>query len=325
MNNPLFSIIVPVYNVEHYLEQCCESILNQDNVDLELIIIDDGSTDNSAAICDIYLDDDRVTIVHKENGGLSDARNVGLLKARGKYVLFVDSDDFLEDTNFLSNVSDKISNNDYDLLVFGYKKYYEESGTYKAFLPNISSDYLECSLETLIERNLYVLSAWGKIIKKSVLKENQLFFTKEVLSEDMDWCIRLATVIDNINVIKVSPYIYRQRKGSITKTPSKKKIDDLRNNIIRSIDIINTSGVSKNRENALKIFLTQYISMYLINISLMESDIWEEELQFIKECECFLDYAIRTREKIVRFLIKMIGIRKTLKVLKMVNEYVKKV
>lgn len=94
MNNKLISVIVPVYNVEHYLNRCVDSILAQTYSDLEILLVDDGSTDSSGAICDAYARQDaRVQVIHKKNGGLSDARNCGIEHAKGRYFCFVDSDD----------------------------------------------------------------------------------------------------------------------------------------------------------------------------------------------------------------------------------------
>lgn len=95
-----FSIIIPVYNVEKYLNECVDSVLNQKNVDYEIILVDDGSTDNSGQICDEYLKKhSNVSVIHKVNGGLSDARNAGLESAEGDYILFVDSDDKIEENS----------------------------------------------------------------------------------------------------------------------------------------------------------------------------------------------------------------------------------
>ena len=96
MDNYLVSIILPIYNVEKYLDRCIQSILNQSYENLEIILVDDGSPDRSSEICDEYRkSDQRIKVVHKENGGLSDARNAGLILAKGKYIIFLDSDDYV--------------------------------------------------------------------------------------------------------------------------------------------------------------------------------------------------------------------------------------
>jgi glycosyltransferase involved in cell wall biosynthesis len=119
------SIIVPVYDVEKYLKKCVDSILNQTFKDFELILVDDGSPDNSGAICDQYAEkDSRVRVIHKENGGLSDARNAGIEVARGKYLGFVDSDDFVNEDMYKQLYTSIIENNA-DLSICGIFDLYE--------------------------------------------------------------------------------------------------------------------------------------------------------------------------------------------------------
>lgn len=116
---PLFSIIVPVYNVEKYINKCVDSILSQTFEDFELILVDDGSPDNCPAICDNYAEkDSRVKVIHKQNGGASSARNTGLCSEKGKYILFLDSDDYWDGTNSLSKIYKKAVKN-YDVIMFG--------------------------------------------------------------------------------------------------------------------------------------------------------------------------------------------------------------
>ena len=118
VENPLFSIIVPIYNVERYLEQCIESVLAQDYQNYELILVDDGSPDNSIDICTKYAKQySNIVFIHKINGGLSDARNAGIKLARGEYLMFLDSDDYWEGTSILSDLS-KISEENPDLIIY---------------------------------------------------------------------------------------------------------------------------------------------------------------------------------------------------------------
>ena len=111
MEKRLISIIIPVYNVEEYIEQCIQSVINQTYKKLEIILIDDGSLDKSGKICDAYADrDKRIIVIHKENGGLSDARNKGIDIASGEYITFVDSDDYVEDS-FIEDLYTTLINN----------------------------------------------------------------------------------------------------------------------------------------------------------------------------------------------------------------------
>ena len=121
----MLSIILPIFNREEHLNQCVYSILNQTYKDYELILVDDGSIDKSAQMCDEYAEqDNRVIVIHKENGGLSDARNTGVKVAKGEYIFFIDSDDFLDDNQALEKIVNRLKNSNADVLNFGFKKYY---------------------------------------------------------------------------------------------------------------------------------------------------------------------------------------------------------
>ena len=122
-----FSIIVPVYNVEKYVKQCINSILSQTYINYELILVDDGSTDSSGSICDSFKNNKLIKVFHKKNGGLSDARNYGFKKAEGEYVIFLDSDDYWIDNDFLSNINKMLIKKNYDLIIFNTIKYFDES------------------------------------------------------------------------------------------------------------------------------------------------------------------------------------------------------
>lgn len=123
----MISIIVPIYNVEKYLPKCIESIINQTYTDLEILLIDDGSTDNSGLICDKYASiDNRIRVIHKKNGGLSDARNVGLDICKGKYISFIDSDDYIELTMYEKMIKIMI-NQKVDIVSCNYNHIYNNN------------------------------------------------------------------------------------------------------------------------------------------------------------------------------------------------------
>ena len=123
------SVIVPVYNIEHYIEECIKSILNQTFKEFELLLVDDGSTDSSLNICRGYeKKDNRIKVIHKKNGGLSDARNVGIEKACGKYICFIDGDDFIANDT-LENMYNLILKNNSQIAVCNMVRYYEDEDT----------------------------------------------------------------------------------------------------------------------------------------------------------------------------------------------------
>lgn len=169
------SIIVPVYNAEKYLHRCIDSILAQTFTDFELLLIDDGSTDNSGFICDEYAQKDRrIRVFHKKNGGVSSARNLGLDNVSGEWITFVDSDDILVDSNALTIFSSK--NIDADLIVY-------------SFLWN--DDLIECPCINNIKEiffSYHSIAVWGKIYKKSIIQQNHLSFNERInMGEDSLW------------------------------------------------------------------------------------------------------------------------------------------
>lgn len=142
--SPRFSVVIPVYKVEKYLRQCLDSVLAQSYTDFEIVVVDDGSPDNCPAICDAYAtSDSRVTVIHKENGGLSDARNAGLLAATGEYVIFMDSDDYYLSTDLFTEIDAKIAETACDAVFFQYRKYIEKSKTLKE-IPTPYPATIEC-------------------------------------------------------------------------------------------------------------------------------------------------------------------------------------
>ena len=208
----MVSIIIPVYNVKPYLKRCVESVLNQSYTDFESILVDDGSTDGSSVICDEYLErDPRIRVIHKENGGLSDARNAGIKAAVGEYILFVDSDDFLN-TDALDTLTKEIRPG-VDIITGGYKKIIGsqmvlftcdgiEPG--KAYTPY---DYLK--------RVRIDVVACGNLYRRRYILDKKLFFRKGFIHEDNELFPRLYLNADRIVGTSGTHYNYVVRDGSI--------------------------------------------------------------------------------------------------------------
>lgn len=234
MESTRFSIIVPVYGVEKYIDQCVKSVLNQTYGEYELILVDDGSPDNCGSICDEYAKNDgRIKTVHKKNGGLSSARNAGLDIAQGEYIIFLDSDDFWDDTEALSGIDANLSETNADVLIFPAKRYYEESGEVTYILAEepdrnkIISQDINSAAEYLLKHNIYRAAAWNKVIRRSLIEEHKMRFKEGVLSEDMDWCGDLLLYAKRFDFFKKPFYAYRQqRSGSITSGKSEKLTAD---------------------------------------------------------------------------------------------------
>lgn len=230
---PFFSIIAPVYNVQNYLDKCIESVNDQKFKDYELILIDDGSTDKSKAICDFYACKyQRIVCVHQENAGLSEARNTGIRKAKGEYIVFLDSDDMLS-KNALHNLYEVIQKNNEpdwvisrrETLIDGEEKVsacqyvFEEEKFMKlsrAELYREIQKFSDC-----------LLGVWIFTVKRVYLINENLFFYPKILHEDEEWVPRLFFSKGQIAFNNSFLYVYRmERKGSITAGVNVKRMFD---------------------------------------------------------------------------------------------------
>ena len=210
------SIIVPVYQVEKYIRQCVDSILAQTFTDFELILVDDGSKDKSGQICDEYARmDKRVKVIHKENGGLSDARNKGMDQAVGNYFMFIDSDDYIAPT-MIECLYKSILNGNADIAVCNYL-YYFENDRKKNFATNIKSEVLsgaEIFYNRKNERNYGIWTvAWNKLYKSEVFGNIRFRFGK--YHEDEFWANDIYQMDIKVVMIQECLYYYRQRDNSI--------------------------------------------------------------------------------------------------------------
>lgn len=221
------SIIVPIYKVEPYLRKCVESLLRQDlaSDEYEIVLVDDGSPDCCGEICDQYASQYvNIKVVHRPNGGLSAARNNGIDVAQGKYVQFVDSDDYLE-PNVLKSLVDKAESKGLDVLRFNYRNVNEQN---EVFEPNKVSkpfvDYCDdpCDgMNFLTERLGYGCYAWQFLVKRELFDACR--FTEGVYFEDTDWTPRLLAKALRVTSTEQMVYNYLLREGSITQSDDEKK------------------------------------------------------------------------------------------------------
>lgn len=211
----LISVIVPIYNVENYLVKCIESIINQTYSNLEIILVDDGSPDNCHIICDEYAKrDSRIRVIHKKNGGLSDARNAGLDIATGEYIGFVDSDDYIS-LHFYQRLMNVMEISDSDIVECGIKKFKNTDKIYD--IENNKLDFITFNtyeaMEDLILNNILSVTVWNKLYKREII--DKLRFKVGKTNED-DFYTYLA--FDNANKISKLDeelYYYLQREDSI--------------------------------------------------------------------------------------------------------------
>ena len=207
--NKLISIIIPVYNVEQYLNRCIDSVINQTYKNLEIILIDDGSTDNSGKICDEYaLKDNRIKVIHKENGGVSSARNVGLDIAKGEYIGFVDSDDFIE-LDMYETLLNKMLETGSQLIVcnwfYGINDNWIENQNFPVQKKLTTNEALE---------NFYwCMFSWNKLFNRKII-EKVRFPENCGYGEDIFICLETYIKSNNIVCLNKPKYYYRQNEKS---------------------------------------------------------------------------------------------------------------
>lgn len=227
---PKVSVIVPIYKVENYLNRCVNSILNQTYKNIEVILVDDGSPDKCGEIADSYaIKDNRVKSFHKENGGLSDARNYGMKYVTGEYIVFVDSDDWIKEEMIETLVG----------IAMDLKADIVQSGFYYAYETYLLYDdryYSEDMLPIQLNKNELMRElvinervknfAWGKLYKTKLIKD--LYFEKGVLFEDVFWAHKVMDRVDKYAICHKPMCYYLQRSDSIVSTYTVRNIDIIR-------------------------------------------------------------------------------------------------
>lgn len=225
---PIISIIVPIYNVEKYLKRCIDSILNQTFKEFELILINDGSTDNCGKICDTYKSKDkRIRVIHQKNAGLSSARNVGLYLAKGKYIAFVDSDDYIN-KNMYEILYSNLIKTDSDISICNFEYIYDNiSCRINQSIDNceyFTFNNIEALNKLYSENNISIVVAWNKLYKKGLFEN--LRYTEGRIHEDEFIIHELLYKSKRIVYTNVKLYYYLKRQGSITQCDfNLKKLD----------------------------------------------------------------------------------------------------
>ena len=234
------SVIIPVYNVEKYITKCLDSLVNQTLSDIEIIVVNDGTPDNSQIIIDEYVKNypDKVISIVKENGGQGSARNIGLEKATGEYIGYVDSDDYVE-LNMYEELYDKAKENDSDIVICGNNIVYENNYNKIAEI-NYDNKYND------FENAFFgKMAVWNKLYKKKMLINNNIKFKEKVWYEDFAFTLKTLVNAKNIDFLDKTLYNYLWREGSTMNNNNVKRnleildaFDDIRNYLI-SNDLLN--------------------------------------------------------------------------------------
>lgn len=301
------SCIVPVYNVKQYLSQCVESIINQSYKNIEIILIDDGSTDGSGEICDKYVEKDcRIKVYHKENGGQAKARNIGINYAMGEYIVFLDADDYWE-KNFLEDLVGRVQKNPkLECIIYKFRDYYQKDNVIRKCNYRLDREYvigktgLEVMEYILQTQPKYGWMAWLYLVKREFIVKYNIFFEEGKLYEDVLWTPQLFIYATYMDYYDKYVYNYRhQREGSTTSNFTLRKGEDILYIVDKWISYIKKED--KWTKNQKKLFAYNLLDGYLQIFF---------ELEYLSVLE---RQVMKNNLNQKRYLLKNISLKKILK------------
>lgn len=313
-----FSIIVPVYNAEKYLDVCIESVLSQTYTEFELILIDDGSVDSSKVICDKWASiDQRVVLICQENAGAAAARNIGIDAATGDYIMFLDSDDWWYHTEVLQTIYARIKYTNPDVLSFNFSKSLNDRILPPYFSKQIASMSADClnPYAYIFENHIWVSGAWNKVIRKSLFGEQKLYFQRGITSEDIDWSLRLAMVADKLDYIQDVLHIYRQHSLSVSHTGTLKKTECLLDNIHKCEVLIQPCQDLERKKWYLTYLSYQYGTL-LFSVSGLKNKEIKHIRPSIEKCKYLLRHSKHQKIRGLYYLSSLFGINGVVQLLR---------
>lgn len=310
------SVIIPIYKTEEFLTECVDSILEKADEDVEVVLVDDGSPDGCPGICDRYAEKDtRVRVVHKENGGLSSARNAGLAVAKGRYVTFVDSDDKIFPDS-LPEILTWIRAAGADMCFLRAFKLFAD-GTMRDLGENIDGSQLrakgrEEAIRHLASRSKYPGSAWSKVFRRAFLLDNDLHFPYDRrYSEDLGFIRDCVLCAESFDALDVPYYQYRQgRAGSITHQIKAKNFNDLLRFITESAERLTENRKAKDAVSGLVMSFAAYeYSILLYGYTRIPKEDKKAALAAMKPYAWTLRYAGTRKGRLVSLACRLLGVR----------------
>ena len=304
---PRFSIIVPVYNVEKYITKCLDSIMSQTFKDYEVIIVNDGTQDNSMELTQKY----DVIRINQENKGLSEARNTGVKKAKGDYIIFLDSDDFIE-KDLLKKINQSTNNNP-DLIRYQVREIYEDSNDKKDYKEAPFYNKIGEEAFSLLSKYHYVENAWAYAIKREYYQKNKFEFKKGTIHEDFGLMPLVIIKAQCVNSIDYIGYSYLQRQGSImNKNDYKKtikKVDDLWKHYHYLCKEINKTNLNS------KVFKSFISNSLIIKICELKGKEYKENKKKLKLEKVYNNLLTNTFSQKMKKILLMISPKLTIKII----------
>ena len=312
------SFIIPVYNVQNYLDACIKSIACQTYKEFEVILVDDGSSDLSSSICDCWADkDERIRVIHKTNGGLSSARNAGVAIADGDYLIFVDSDDFWVSQFELEKLVRLVDlYPDCDFIGYNCSYYYTETDSYDPWVEYVKtlSQPVDknLALSVLVSSGTVPMSACLKVISRKYIQQNDIHFINGIRGEDIPWFIELMDHCGLCMFVNNYIYAYRQNvSGSITSKAGVQGFNDLLNIISQEVaKVIQRSFDCKAKEALLSFLAYEFCILvaWLPKLPANQRAVYRRRLY---EYKWLLKYDVNPKVKMVVRMSRILGIRVT--------------
>lgn len=310
------SVVIPVYNVKPYLERCVNSVLCQTYKDLEIILVDDGSTDGSGEMCDEFATHDlRILVIHQDNQGLSEARNTGIRHATGEYIIFFDSDDEWLLSNGIEELLQKCTKKT-DLIIFKivdiwkddnwvYNTDYDVGAISR--LPNAQAVFSH-----LIQKQMFRMSACSLLLRRQILVDYNIFFPLGYISEDLQWSLRLWQQINNVVFTNLNFYGYYHRAQSLSSTASIQTYKSYDKMFLFWKEQCDNNCANAS---AIRIYLADlWVSRGYAYYKLNKTD-KPTALTILERHSNLLTYAATPKSRRIRIMGEIIGIRHTLFVL----------
>lgn len=277
------SIIVPVYNVAPYLLKCVDSLLAQDITDYEIILVDDGSTDECPQICDHYVElYPHIHVIHQKNAGLSAARNSGIATAQGEYILFVDSDDYLQ-PNTLGILLEQVERDNLDVLRFRYQNVKENGEAFAPYKDMTNyNDYSVCPIDGLTflnDRMSTQCYAWLFIVRTEIVRQE--LFTPGIYFEDTDWTPRMLLRAKRVASTDMVVYNYLWREGSITL--SQKDLAKMRKQLHDKLEILAKLNQLGNTVSDRRWFDSMISSLVVNVVGIIASTFYGERKEYMRQ------------------------------------------
>ena len=326
VNDVMFSVIIPVYNVSDYLSECIESVLAQTCQDFEIILVDDGSNDGSEHICDQYAENHgNISVVHKKNGGQSSARNIGVDRAKGQYFIFIDSDDYISPET-LEMLRQKIDHHGQLDVILSERMFdVEPDGRILDIQRHLDRGKFEgiTGRQALIRMGME-WSPCGKCFRTAYWRNSGFKFTEGIISEDFQLIDRVT--MDAKKVAMVSPhYYYRWKNQSSTMHANYEKlVRDTSFVIMDWEQFLNTKELDDELVRIIKKTLAKMLEHEVMGNVFYAKKIDRNVLKSITECKSLLKYDMSIEGKMTRALIGILGVRNTCFLLNILKKYRKK-